>query len=528
MPLMTPQLLDSEKLPVISRDLTLGKQGITLSLQMGAQQRLKYASLRLQGSADELNLSAATLTTDKGPVASNFPAAAIKWVSAEWDELQVITAIHLQGASGKKCRIKIDVSGNWVPLTPSDVVDANGLQRLPRVVTQKIMIELLETTDIESLYKTSSAVVSGLIIKASKQPVSVQMQIANQTPFYKDEGGLSHQHPPLMEGFTSAVNAYIEQQGTREIKVPITLTAQGSGKLQISEFFVEAESVITQLENLSDSGLLTIPWQQQATAEVILDVNTEVREVCFLAKTTLQAQRLLWNDPLQQSAQALHCTPDYRVAQGFNALSDDDQLIGIDFYLNKAINSESSVSGVLSLHPDDNGMPAEQPYAGIEIPFEISAEKLQVSAWLSIELPAPLLLNQGQWWAVLNVSQGELFCSLSEQSLSAEYISETSYRISGGSWLALPPADTRRLQSRLRVVDHQPKRSHIQLQRGAVTIDVNSTTDGEIVRLDAEQLAPLNQSEALQSTTLQLVVQGEAAGEITFSQIKIVSGQKPS
>ena len=531
LPIIT--LPGSDKALSSSDTLSLPAEGLPLTLRLGAHEELERAILILQGSSSEETLASSN-STEHGPVEDNqWPTENVNWLIADWGEPRSLVSVNVSAAAGK-IRLKVFVNGGWVPLYPNDVIDMGSEQRFPAVVTSKLMLEPVGKVSEYGVFPPTATTITGLTLKCTKQPIDVSLSIDDMPAVFQQAGALPMGQGVPIDDFTAAVNANLADAGERT-EVPLRVHAATVGEFYIKTFDTRIVSVATALEGVTAGDSISLPWGGEAQGRVRVGAKQKIREVRFRQRAELADERLYWPVVAPTSRQALLCDPEHRVAQAYAALPQGLVLQGIDLYLragNRAVeDGQADINGTLTLHPDNKGMPGEQPFPGAEIEFNLPLQKesLTETDWQGFEVSASELSN-GPWWAVLSVdSGGELFWYTDVATSMSDYVVSVLYHVAGGGWLNASKADPAAIWalSRLRVNDRKSKTTQLALRRGGILLPISADDEGRVAVSDPEVLARLNKGNALNRSALDIVVSAEApaqvAGQVKVSEIRIVS-----
>lgn len=336
-----------------------------------------------------------------------------------------------------------------------------------------------------------------------------------------------------VDDLSAAVNSYLaDAQNSKAI--PLTVHADTAGEFYIKSFNARAVAVATTLQGTKD-GLISIPWGAEASASVLVGAKKEIREVRFKQRTELADERLYWPVPALTSRQALLCDQQHTVAQAYTVLPQGLVLQGIDLYLRPVktlvAGAQADIRGKLALHPDNKGEPAENPFAGAELEFEMAVNQagLMVADWQSFDVTSAELSN-GSWWAVFTVEDdGELYWYTDVSTSMSAYVNNVLYHVAGGGWLSASQANSPAIWalSRLRLSDRESKTTQLSLRRGKVQLPVFADKDGRVDVTDPVVLSVLNKGAALNRKDLEIVVSAVApaqvSGQVKMSDLRIVS-----
>jgi len=515
----TPVLKTPDGQPAAGKPLVVSKNGLALQLELTAGNKLDSANLSLQAAGQDESLTA-IFTTDQGAVqGTTWPMQPVNWLIADWGVDRPLTAIQIQAAAGK-ARLKVFTAGAWIPLYPIDIVATGVEQRFSPVLASKVMVELVKAGDYPGIWLPNPTQVTGVTLKATRQPCDLSLAIAEQPPFFHHAGPLPTTAIEVT-GLTQAINAYLDAPKP-VLPVPLRLQAAVPGELQLT-FNATAVTVIRQLDNAGPDGSLEIPWQGEAVGRVTLSANAILKAISFVAAFNPYQEKLLLYPASIKTGLTQLCDSNHSAAQGFQLELQEKVITGLDLYLYPR---SAKLEATLSLHPDLNGRPAPSPYGQASIPIHWQAEANDTwkERWVSCQLPQPLWIKDTNWWVVLNVSAGETLWAIGDNLPEGVRKEGCLYQIAGGAWLPrrLPLAwsASPRAYTRLRISAPGPKSlKPIVLRRGEKSMTCTMDAEGR-VQLDEKNLDTLKNTEPL----LEIAITADSAGRMTLRDLWILYG----
>lgn len=522
--------LEQENGEPVGKELSVRKEGTLLYVPLSSGQELRTATLEIQATSAERELTGVTFLTDAGPVKDPWSSnKTVAWVTAEWGQALPLVKVNLDADSENvKARLKIRTETGWSSPYPFDTIAAGSEQRFPPILASGIMLELLaKSLEPPGTFVPSPAQVKGLTFKVTSQPSDISFSVGEEAPFFKHPGILLSARSTSVEGLAQAVNHYLADP-QHQSPVPLWVRATVLGKIQVPKFKPTVVEVVRHLEDFGRKAVLPIPWNGEAVGRVKGTTGSSISAIGFSLETELQAQRLYLDSPEPSPGLAHLCDPTHTAAQGFEALPADQSLVGLDLYLRPG---PKGFVGTLKLYPDQNRRPASQPFAGLEVSIALPPPEAGPSRprWVMADFSMPLPFSAGPWWAVLSVSNGSAAWLLGNGQ--PEGASGAAYRVGEGPWFARRnPSDQGPVWSytRLRVVDPSPKGSSVSLRRGDSVLEAVVDPDGRVSISDETTLERLNPpNPAPTSDVLEILIAGESAGTATLSELRVVLDPNP-
>jgi hypothetical protein len=534
-PRTTPILLNAAGEDLTIEPRRVGREGLELTLHIEQGDVLdEKASLRLlsapgpsPGMVEEEVLDQVHYSSNQGPFVAQAEGTSVAWIAADWGAERPLCRIRLklkEDSTTIKAKVRIFVSGVWLPLTPTDIVDTGKEQSFPPVMAGKLMAELVVAGEHPGVWKAAApaAVVTSLGLWAATLPQDLSLGIEGQGPLLRWTGLL-----PLagleVDGLAAAVNACLDKPGALG-PVRLRLEAGTAGRIRF-DFCGETVKVVRQLTAPAD-GLLRLTWQDAGTAAATgrleLEKGARITALSFAVEPRLQLVHLeRW---VEKGAPGLehYCTPADCLAQGLVSFKPLPPLIGLDIPVRPR---GAGLRGTLALHPDHHGRPGPQPYAGTVLPvaWPAGADAHDPQGWLSLDFARPLQLPDPLWWVVLTLDEGEAFWPLRPfQPLDTDRFRASAclYRRRDEAWLPRPQVKDEAvwavLRLRLAAPDLRPA-FQFGMKRGAVTVVVKPDVQGR-VRLDAGTLDRLNTA----ADQLEIIATANCAGSLRVLDLRLM------
>jgi hypothetical protein len=520
---------------VVGGVYALPPEGLILQVQIpddfAGDKEIVDAALSLQAPADSYDLYPTgpypvTLTADKGAPGSALPADAVHFLSADLGlRLPVSGVVATLDPATARPRIKSADGDVWLP-----VAGADGTGPFPAVAATKILIEPCDANGAPTTAKLTA-----LKLSAASQPRDVSLAVGGDAPFFRAAGPLPIGKPLAVDGLAAALNQFLRRNPAVRV-IPLTLRAQIPGRVRIAAFAATSHTVLRAFDPAGASATLSLPWDEPREATVVLGANARLREVRFAVRADLQAARTAVRPAGETGHDGLLCAqagaradlddaykldPAVAAAQCFSGL-EGDALVGADLYL-RALRGR--FQGILAVHPDQAGRPADMPILQAEVAHEAGDAR-----WLGWALDRPIRVP-APFWIVLLGTQGEAIwyrtaaarvpttrpVPLAGRSASLPSATNAAYRLGQGAWLARDGAP----RTRLHVQAAAPS-PVVELWRGGNHVPVPLDGDGvaSLVQTGVgDPFAALNQPPA--SPALRIVVSAASAGTVSLSELRV-------
>lgn len=526
--------------------------GLTVTLDVPANVELLRASLTVQAPGEDVMvdvLPTATVATSlgPGPVPTNVP---LQWFSVDWGARRPLMFLQVKTREANvEGRLSIADGGPWYPPTPVNAVPlgdkATTAQPLPGILASRLLVEFF-TPPANPVPPASGqkavATVSSIVVKAAARPPDLTVHVEPEPPFFQH--GMPLQ--PLQElTLGDDLRAALQRAWPADLKggtVTLGLQAPAPSRLQRLGLTLDTAALTHVWSHGGDTLTLALTAEEEAIGRVALPPDQPLREVRFLTRYQPRGERVpLSFPPPANLSQAHRCGEGLAAAQSFSAPEEGPALAGMDLHLRPLTRS---VSGMVTLFPDEYGRPGTVPLApGVAFSMEEQAQAPWDARWVSIELPKPLALDATRdWWAVLTVTQGCVLWSLGDvtavEGASGLAPRAALYRAEDtGPWLerevpsSRGPSDSPWAYSRPRLLTSNTEPvapPQVFLRWGERQLPVTLDAQGW-ARLDERELAeflPPGVPATGSVPMLEVVVRSRVAGELTLSGLRVASPQR--
>lgn len=433
----------------LATPLDAGPAGLVVQVKLPAARKLQLASLQL--CADSVAESAAPLVldSDAGVISGNVDSSKdARWLSIDLGAEKALlgvaittpTADGVPGTSAQNgVRVRMLSAGNWLPLPPRDTFpfsNKTAQGRFPVVAASRLMVETLAENKVGGNFTgvlvPGPAKLATVAVTVTPQPCHVSLAVADEAPFFSRIGPLPGT-PVAVDGLTRALNRYLTDH-PGALSIPLVLRAAANAKLRITAFDASLEpDPATSQSGASGSGSSTGGGSGSGSGGSGTTPTKPSRpeSVAIQPSAPLSTERGRWGDE------------HHSVTQGFAALTDKQRLSALELY-GRVLGSVPP-SASLTLYPDEHGRPGARPLTdGVSL----SAAAIQADAgWLRFEWPTPLNLSAGPWWAVLQLTAGEILWYAGRAAPKG--LNSALYRVGSGAWLPVDQAADAWLQTRL-------------------------------------------------------------------------------
>jgi len=505
---------------------TSGEDGVVLSLHLDKGERLQSGELLLTAEGEveitfpaedgEVEITPQILTDGSG---QNL-LSSVNWVIAEWSAPLLLTQLTVVASMppGEMIRVKLFSKGGWRPLVPTDLLEQGMSHGIVPVIASKVMLEPVTVGEYGEVTPVAR-LISSVSAKAGEQAAGLAIAVGEQRPFFYYGDALSKGISIRVDGLTDAVNKYLDNP-EHTLPIPISVKSSNNGKFKVVSFTAAKAKVTEAFDNIAIGSSIPLPWQDETVAQLDLGDYSQLKEVSFRSQSDLFDERLYLEGQGEQSKERRLADSNHLIAQSFSALPSKDQLAGVDILISRPITHQreslSQIRGTLTLYPDDQGVPAPEFLDGGQMSFILESEQLTSGKgeWLSATVDKSFVLNEGVWWLVLEINEGELLWRMGVPNNLK--IGTTLCSVSGAGWQSVEGSlwgDTR-----IRVVDTLPKRQQVKLRRGENEFIVKPDAEGK-VNIDN----PITLAQLGDSGGLEVVISAPAAGEVIFDEVRVIS-----
>lgn len=535
------QIKVNDEVYVTSSPMNLDSAGIQVDLLIPPHVAIQSAILTLQAPDDTDTFTLQpTFATNLGQ--GGLSTSTIQWFTADWLVQRPLTSITIVTGDKPemfKGRVQLaDGPSPWFPPLPVQYVELDCEQRLPGLMASRMMVEIVKVDPDADAWKPASIesiAVSDVVLEAGSRPPDLTVSLDGQSPLFNHTTLLAaNQEVTLRNELLSALKAAwppIDTGGS----LRLFIRSSAMGRILWKKLALTTRTTIVNFEydeQLSTEVRCAVERDVETLVRIPLKYGSAVRSIEMRLASNLRSELPVDNAlvPPPTPATSHLLGMDHIAAQSFTVPVGGAQLDAVDLFLRLITERDPSgmgiATGMLAIHPDKNGRPADLPIDGAILPIDLSADS-NSSQWVPFVLPKPARLKAGRYWIVVRIDKGHLLWHIGEREAKNGPLPppETLHQCGRGTWTGFAPTGVAAMVAfawnRPRFhADKPPSVTQIKVWV-CVGVDgerVEATPDatGRIFLDDARLQSP-NENAPFYT----VVIKTPMAGEITLSKLRV-------